>query len=730
MSNGTHSATGVVTYRVVRELGKRTQRVFAAVRDPHELVVLNRFTRVEKDAAMSTGVDIAATSVSAEQLAVLLRDAGSLAKNWHPNIARVKHVDLVQGSLSIATDLLDGTTLADLVALTTERKVAFPLDVLVRVLLDVLAGVHGIHSLRDARAVPLGAIHGELCPTNIVVGKDGVARVINTFRPRPVRIAVGSEALGYAAPETLDGGAQDARVDIYAVGVILWEVLTGTRLHDEKEPARVLARQRGADIARPAVPSDIAYAPLAHVAMRALSFEPSLRFRTAMEMATALRALPPARIAAGSVVAARVNELDGERIRGRRATLDRSLASRPRLTAAISPPAESSGDRVTVMPETVSSRQLVDDIEPTAVRADQVNDTERPPPPVLRPRAKLQLPSATAKGLGSATTTAKGLGEPPVKAPSSNPIVVAKKAPSSNPIVVAKKAPSSNPIAVAKKAPSSNPVVAAPPAPSSKPVIAAPTPPPAPAPSSPIVAKTPPVPSSSPVIAAPPAPSSSPIAVAKKPPVPPPVVVAPPPPPPIVALAPAPPSSGPVIAAPPATDSSRFLVDEALAARRDREKLAANTSGLVASVDLDEAAAGESAPSPPPRKRRGLIVVAAVLLVATLILVFGMRSGSRPPPEGVTSKPPATPTSVAIVAPVATAAEAPVVTAAPATVPDVAAPASVSDVAPAASPSGVAAPTSPSNVAPAVRPPVPSTSTSTSTTGRATVKRRYEPLGI
>src|SRR5690606_1086274 len=101
---------------------------------------------------------------------------------------------------------VDGSSLADLITLATANGGTFPLDVLVRVLLDVLAGVHGIHGLRDGRNVPIGAIHGGLCPTNIIVGRDGVARIVNALRSRPLRVSAASEAVGYAAPETLDGG--------------------------------------------------------------------------------------------------------------------------------------------------------------------------------------------------------------------------------------------------------------------------------------------------------------------------------------------------------------------------------------------------------------------------------------------------------------------------------------------------------------------------------------------
>ncbi|MBX3199359.1 MAG: protein kinase [Labilithrix sp.] len=315
----------------MRELGARAQRSYAAIREPHELVVVHRFAR---RAAGGAAVLEGATVLAAEELGLLLRDAQCLAKNWHPNIARIKHVDLVGGDLTLASELVDGATLADLSAIAAGRGAALPLDVLVRVLLDVLAGLHGLHGLRDNARTPIGAVHGELCPANVVVGRDGVARLVNALRPRPLTVAAGSEGVGYAAPETLDRAPIDARADVHAAGVILWEALTGKRLHDERDPARVLARQREVDIARPALPPGSPYQALADIAMRALAFDPALRFRTATEMASELRKLPAARIATGSVVAGWVNEVDGDRIRGRRAALDpTSSGSRRRASS-------------------------------------------------------------------------------------------------------------------------------------------------------------------------------------------------------------------------------------------------------------------------------------------------------------------------------------------------------------------------------------------------------------
>jgi serine/threonine-protein kinase len=346
MSDAQEKKGAIGTYRVLRELGRRTQRAYAAVRsdDRHALVVIHRFTR---------GPQEDAERVSPEAMGILLRDARCLAKHWHPNIARVRHVDLTGDTLCIATDFIDGVTLEDLLALARERanpgEIGVSPAVLTRIFLDVLSGLQALHGLRDDIHAPLNAVHGELCPANVVIGKDGVARVVDVFRPRPVKIGTSSGAVGYASPEVLSGEVdRDGRVDVYAVGVMLWETLMNRRLYEETDPGRVAQRQREEDVVRPE-------APLADAAMMALSFDPLLRYRSAQEMITSIRGLTDT-IAPGSAVAQVVVDLAGERIRTRRAELQAPTRSGERHAIREEPPTArtSTLPRASVQPSSVS----------------------------------------------------------------------------------------------------------------------------------------------------------------------------------------------------------------------------------------------------------------------------------------------------------------------------------------------------------------------------------------
>lgn len=377
-------------YNVLRELGARTQPSFAALREggtTGELVILTRFVRSELPSATGPGV------VNERGFERIRRNASAVLATFHPNLARVRYVDVDEATLSVASEMIDGATLRDLATAS-----AIPLEVHVRILLDVLSGLSALHATRD-EAGTVGLFHGELCPANVVVGKDGVARIVSLFRPNPVRVRRTSEALAYSSPEGLDiDGARQPRCDLYSVGVMLWEAVAQRELHHAaEEPAHILAMQRTADVPRPDDPEDPPRMhALAAVAAKALAFDPGLRFRSPNEMAQALRAAADGAIATGSVVATHVMSVAGDVIRSRRSTFDPFASGSHKKSSGVRRSIDlEDGAMVMLVPDVVTEEVA----EPVAEVRIADSSLMPPSPPSSRSSGSVQLrlPSPTVE---------------------------------------------------------------------------------------------------------------------------------------------------------------------------------------------------------------------------------------------------------------------------------------------------------------------------------------------
>lgn len=152
-----------------------------------------------------------------------------------------------------------------------------------RWLLDVLTGLGVLHRT-------LGFVHGEVQPEHIVLGEDGVGRLMPVVRAHWVRgEARAPERLYYLAPEKLLGDKVDVRADVFSVGVMLWEALAGQRLLEATEVDDIIARMMGGGVPRAEPPEAEAWTlPLADIAERAIAVDPARRFASVAEMRQAL----------------------------------------------------------------------------------------------------------------------------------------------------------------------------------------------------------------------------------------------------------------------------------------------------------------------------------------------------------------------------------------------------------------------------------------------------------
>jgi serine/threonine protein kinase len=161
----------------------------------------------------------------------------------------------------------------------------------------VLDGLHAAHEARNEQGQPLGIVHRDVSPQNILVGVDGVARVLDfgvakaAWRAQTTKDGQLKGKLAYMAPEQLTSDVIDRRVDIFAAAVVLWESLTGKRLFDAESPMVVMTQIASREIERPSTLVTGLPPELDRVVMRGLARRPGDRYATARDMAVALESV-------------------------------------------------------------------------------------------------------------------------------------------------------------------------------------------------------------------------------------------------------------------------------------------------------------------------------------------------------------------------------------------------------------------------------------------------------
>jgi eukaryotic-like serine/threonine-protein kinase len=234
-------------------------------------------------------------------LTTMIDEARLAARIHHPNVVPTLDVVATDGELLLVMEYVRGESLSRVQRSESAAGRRVPLAIANAIVVGALHGLHSAHEATSDQGEPLGIVHRDVSPHNILIGVDGVARVIDfgvakaAGRLQTTREGTIKGKIAYMAPEQLAGHVVTRSADIYAMGVVLWEMLAGKRLfHAEAEPALVGLVMAGAKLP----PSK--YAPelapgLDDVVMKALSREPAQRFATARAMADALmRVLAPA----------------------------------------------------------------------------------------------------------------------------------------------------------------------------------------------------------------------------------------------------------------------------------------------------------------------------------------------------------------------------------------------------------------------------------------------------
>ncbi len=214
----------------------------------------------------------------------------------HPNVASM--LDLVEheGEVFVVLEYVHGESLSRLLREGAELKRPMPVPVAASVAAGALRGLHAAHEATGEGGAPLNIVHRDVSPQNILVGVDGLTRVLDFGTAKAARRRQETlndqikGKLGYMPPEQLHGEEVDRRADVFASGVVLWEMLCGERLFfAENEPA-VIVKVLQAPILPPSARRPEVPPALDALVLRALSRDRSGRFATALAMAQALEA--------------------------------------------------------------------------------------------------------------------------------------------------------------------------------------------------------------------------------------------------------------------------------------------------------------------------------------------------------------------------------------------------------------------------------------------------------
>jgi serine/threonine protein kinase len=282
--------------------------------------------------------------------AMFLNEARVAARLEHPNIVATFELGEVEGNYFISMEYLSGE---DLASILTKCQTAGPMPVEIAAALAQQSanGLHYAHELRDPGGKAVELVHRDVSPLNIFVTYYGMVKLLDfgivkgATDPSRTVPGVFKGKYAYCAPEQLDGGPVTRQTDIFCLGIVLWECLTGRRLFLRDTDALTIDAVRGYEIEPPSALRKDVPPELDQIVLQALSRQRSVRFGTAHAFSEALDRLlakRPSRPTSKSI------GLWLESIFGaERATLKKAIAQGSEVEAALNLLPKVDGDRST-----------------------------------------------------------------------------------------------------------------------------------------------------------------------------------------------------------------------------------------------------------------------------------------------------------------------------------------------------------------------------------------------
>ncbi len=254
-------------------------------------------------------------------VSMFVDEARLAARIRHPNVVPTLDVVSLDGELFLVMEYVQGEALSRLMRAAAKESVAIEPRIICTIMAGVLHGLHAAHEATSEQGESLAIVHRDVSPQNILVGVDGTARVLDfgvakaAHRVQTTREGQVKGKIAYMAPEQLRSEHVDRRTDVYAASVVMWEVLTGTRLFESGNEGRLFTK-----ILLDPIPSPRSVRPevpeiLETIVMKGLERDAERRYQTAREMAMAIESAMPH--APATEVGALVERLASELLQAR-----------------------------------------------------------------------------------------------------------------------------------------------------------------------------------------------------------------------------------------------------------------------------------------------------------------------------------------------------------------------------------------------------------------------------
>ena len=222
-----------------------------------------------------------------EFVGMFLDEARLVAKLHHPNIAQVYDVGFDGRCHYFVMEYVNGRDVCDILNAAGEP---IPFDYAVAIGMGVASGLHAAHEQRGCDGVPLQIVHRDVSPDNVIVNRDGAVKLIDfgiakaARRQTQTQVGVIKGKSRNMSPEQCTSGKVDRRSDIFALGILLWELTVGEPLFCGNNEFEIMRRIATADAPRPSERRRRYPKKLEAIVMRALARDPNARYQTARDL--------------------------------------------------------------------------------------------------------------------------------------------------------------------------------------------------------------------------------------------------------------------------------------------------------------------------------------------------------------------------------------------------------------------------------------------------------------